>query len=134
MVFKKTHFANLINMKLAKNKIELCQYFLLIIYIFFFIFSSEKSIRKLNENFACYADKLHEPEVYQFFSEIISNFQKTVKPEVKSLVEELEKRIVERHEKGVEDENTAKKAVHAKLKGAGNTGRKTCKCFTDVVY
>lgn len=93
-----------------------------------FFFFSEKSIRKLNENFTCYADKLHEPEVYELFMEIISNAQKTVKPEVKSLVEEIEKRIVESHEKGVEDENTAKKAVQSKLKVTNNnTARKTCK-------
>lgn len=95
-------------------------------YVSLFSFS-EKCIRKLNENFACYADKLHEPEVYELFMEIMSNIQKTVKPEVKSLVEELEKRIMESHEKGVEDENTAKKAVHAKLKGTSNTARKSCK-------
>lgn len=87
---------------------------------------NEKSIRKLNENFTCYADKLHEPEVYELFMEIISNAQKTVKPEVKSLVEEIEKRIVESHEKGVEDENTAKKAVQSKLKVTNNNAaRKT---------
>ena len=83
----------------------------------FFIFS-EKCIKKLSEKFGCYADKLHEPEVYDFFMEIISNVQKTVKPEVKSVVEELEKRIVDSHEKGVEDENIARKAGSAKLKTA----------------
>lgn len=60
--------------------------------------------------------------------EIISNVQKTVKPEVKSMVEELEKKIVESHQKGVEDENIAKKAVHAKLKGINTkTPKKTGK-------
>lgn len=77
---------------------------------------NEKCIKKLSENFVCYADKLHEPEVYDLFMEIISNVQKIIKPEVKSVVEELEKRIVDSHEKGVEDENIARKAGNAKLK------------------
>lgn len=90
---------------------------------------NEKCIKKLSENFACYADKLHEPEVYEFFIEIISNVQKTVKPEVKSVVEELEKRIVDCHEKGVEDENIARKAGNAKLKTTNSkTARKSATC------
>ncbi|ROT63466.1 hypothetical protein C7M84_018678 [Penaeus vannamei] len=77
---------------------------------------NEKSIRKLTENFSCYADKLYEPEVYEFFLGILASARKLVKPEVKVLIEELEGRMQESHEKGVEDENVLNKAANAKTK------------------
>ncbi|XP_042208169.1 condensin complex subunit 1-like [Homarus americanus] len=77
---------------------------------------SEKSVRKLGENFTCYADKLHESEVYEFFLSILANAQKQAKPEAKSLIEELEGRIQQSHEKGVEDENVVHKASNARSK------------------
>ncbi|KAG7154190.1 Condensin complex subunit 1-like [Homarus americanus] len=76
----------------------------------------EKSVRKLGENFTCYADKLHESEVYEFFLSILANAQKQAKPEAKSLIEELEGRIQQSHEKGVEDENVVHKASNARSK------------------
>ncbi|XP_042876759.1 condensin complex subunit 1-like [Penaeus japonicus] len=77
---------------------------------------NEKSIRKLSENFSCYGDKLYEPEVYEFFLGILASARKLVKPEVKVLIEELEGRMQESHEKGVEDENVLNKAANAKTK------------------
>nr|XP_045604996.1 condensin complex subunit 1-like [Procambarus clarkii] len=77
---------------------------------------NEKSTRKLSENFSCYSDKMHEPEVYDFFLGILANAQKTAKPESKALIEELEGRIQESHDKGVEDENVINKAASAKSK------------------
>ncbi|XP_047488430.1 condensin complex subunit 1-like isoform X2 [Penaeus chinensis] len=77
---------------------------------------NEKSIRKLSENFSCYADKLFEPEVYEFFLGILASARKLVKPEMKVLIEELESRMQESHEKGVEDENVLNKAASAKTK------------------
>ncbi|XP_071542942.1 condensin complex subunit 1-like [Panulirus ornatus] len=77
---------------------------------------NERCVRKLSENFACYADKLHEPEVYEFFLGILASAQKVVKLDAKALIEELEGRMLESHEKGVEDENVINKAAHAKLK------------------
>ena len=44
---------------------------------------SEKCIRRLQENFACFADKLHDTEVYSSFSSILSKAKKFAKPEMK---------------------------------------------------
>ncbi|KAK8740316.1 hypothetical protein OTU49_002846, partial [Cherax quadricarinatus] len=77
---------------------------------------NERSIRKLSENFNCYSDKMHEPEVYDFFLGILANAQKIAKPDAKAFIEELEGRIQESHEKGVEDENVISKAANAKSK------------------
>ena len=44
---------------------------------------NEKGIRKLQENFSCYHDKLVEEDVYSSFSVIISKSKKFAKPELK---------------------------------------------------
>ena len=44
---------------------------------------SEKCIRKLQENFACFHDKLHEKDVYDSFMVITNGAKKFAKPEAK---------------------------------------------------
>ena len=44
---------------------------------------SEKCVRKLQENFACFHDKLHEQDVYSSFMLIVNNSRKLAKPEAK---------------------------------------------------
>ncbi|KAK4295273.1 hypothetical protein Pmani_032152 [Petrolisthes manimaculis] len=85
---------------------------------------NEKAIRKLSENFSCFADKLYEPEVHEFFLGILAGALKTAKPESRVSVEELEQRVEQCHQKGVEDENLVNKAAHAKTKGrTSHTGK-----------
>ncbi|XP_068224486.1 condensin complex subunit 1 [Palaemon carinicauda] len=77
---------------------------------------NEKSVRKLSESFAFYGDKLHEPEVFEFFLGILANARKNSRPEAKAQIDELEARIQENHDKGVEDENALSNAANAKSK------------------
>ncbi|XP_064081670.1 condensin complex subunit 1-like [Macrobrachium nipponense] len=88
---------------------------------------NDKSVRKLSENFACYGDKLHEPEVFDFFLGILANARKNSKPEAKAQIDELEAKIQENHDKGVEDENALTNAANAKSKS-----RKPSKTVTKV--
>ena len=44
---------------------------------------NERGIRKLQENFACFHDKLAEEDVYQSFLAIVGKSKKFAKPEVK---------------------------------------------------
>ena len=44
---------------------------------------SEKSVRKLQENFTCFHDKLHDEDVYNSFMAIIGGARKLAKPEAK---------------------------------------------------
>ena len=44
---------------------------------------SEKSVRKLQENFTCFHDKLHDEDVYNSFMAIINGARKLAKPEAK---------------------------------------------------
>ena len=104
---------------------------------------SEKCIRKLQENFACFHDKLHEKDVYDSFMVITNGAKKFAKPEAKVikrpkpilkcvrlyfnvctkvkemtsrlqvLVDELEERLSECHLQRVEDEEAESKATKA---------------------
>ncbi|KAI9006529.1 condensin complex component cnd1 [Phycomyces nitens] len=58
-------------------------------------FKSDRSFRKLLEGMPAYQDKLHEEAVHRSFLEIVAKgrAQKVQKPELKSVVDELEQRI-----------------------------------------
>lgn len=87
---------------------------------------NERGVRKLQENFACFHDKLAEDDVYQCFLIIVSKSKKFAKPELKALVDELEQRINQCHTKGVENEEDyerASKALGAASNGANKTKR-----------
>lgn len=72
---------------------------------------SDKSVRKLQENFSLFADKLADEQVYQSFSVIITKARKLSKAEMKVQVDELSSLIDECHKKGVSDDQTAAKAA-----------------------
>ncbi|KAK7066921.1 Ncapd2p [Halocaridina rubra] len=95
---------------------------------------NEKAIRKLTENFSCYSDKLHEPQVFEFFLGILANARKNLKPENKVIVDELEARIQENHDKGVEDESALNKAAHAASKSKKTKGHTAAKTKKRVKY
>merc|ERR1712059_69139 len=85
---------------------------------------SDKGIKKLGENFACWSDKLHEDFVYESICVIFAAVKKSSalggpaaassKGEIKALVEELEARVEEARAKGVEDDTADKRAKDAK--------------------
>lgn len=72
---------------------------------------SDKSVRKLQENFSLFADKLADEQVYQSFCIIITKARKLAKAEMKVQVDELSTLIDECHKKGVSDDQTAAKAA-----------------------
>ncbi|XP_031564431.1 condensin complex subunit 1-like [Actinia tenebrosa] len=74
---------------------------------------NERAIRKLNENFGCFHDKLSDEDVHQSFMTIIGKSKKFAKIELKTLVEELEQRIDECHNKGMDDEAGYERASKA---------------------
>lgn len=76
-----------------------------------FLSYSEKSVRRLQENFSLFADKLADEKVYQCFSSIVAKAKKLTKSDVKVQVEELGTLIDECHQKGVSDDQTAAKAA-----------------------
>ncbi|CAB4020158.1 condensin complex subunit 1-like isoform X1 [Paramuricea clavata] len=74
---------------------------------------NERSLRKLQENFACFQGTLSNDDVFGFFSTIMGKCKKMAKPEIKVVVEELELRITTCHEKGVEEEAGYERANQA---------------------
>ncbi|XP_055958438.1 condensin complex subunit 1 isoform X2 [Patella vulgata] len=74
---------------------------------------NEKSLRKLQENLQCFADKLVDDEVYSCFCSIINKSRSFVKPEAKMMIDELEEKFEKCHKKGLEDEEISQKASSA---------------------
>jgi len=88
---------------------------------------SDRSFRKLSDNFLCWSDKLHEDSVYDSITVILAGVKKGVgvggvggekRTEAKQLAEELEARVEEARAKGVEDDTADKRAAQAKSKDA----------------
>lgn len=68
---------------------------------------SDRSLRRLTENFQCYFDKLNTPKVYEAFESIIAQALKTNKPERKMIVEELQAKIDDILKKGLRTDGGA---------------------------
>ncbi|XP_071146803.1 condensin complex subunit 1-like [Mytilus edulis] len=97
---------------------------------------SIKGLRKLQENFTCFGDKLADDDVYGMFCTILSKSKSFAKPEMKVLLDELEQRIELCHQKGLEEEEIAHKAsqasdqaadTHKLKKKGGKTGKTPAK-------
>merc|ERR1712142_149516 len=95
---------------------------------------SDRSIKKLSDNFPCWSDKLHEDSVYESICVIFAGVKKGVgvavggsgRGEAKQLMEELEAKVEEARAKGVIDhtaEKNAQAAKEGKKKGAGKKGK-----------
>ncbi|CAH1774609.1 unnamed protein product [Owenia fusiformis] len=84
---------------------------------------NERSIRKLQENFACFGDKLADDEVYNCFMIVINGAKKFAKTEIKAMVDEFEERVTKCHNKGMDDEEATQKA--SKASNAAKNRRKT---------
>ncbi|XP_060069329.1 condensin complex subunit 1-like [Ylistrum balloti] len=106
---------------------------------------NEKSLRKLQENFVCFADKLADDEVYSCFVSIISKSQSSGKLGAKGaslapLLTELEERLERCHNKGMEEDDIVQKASQSSQRGKtphktparkGKAGRRTRKMISD---
>ncbi|XP_037945602.1 condensin complex subunit 1 [Teleopsis dalmanni] len=90
---------------------------------------NEKTIRKLIDNIHLIKDKVQVDEVYQSFKLIISNTSKLAKPELKTVVTELESRINEclevRDEGDEGGENNVNNVDHGSNKLKSQTSQKT---------
>ncbi|KAI8140581.1 armadillo-type protein [Fennellomyces sp. T-0311] len=85
-------------------------------------FKSERSFRKLLEGLPTYQDKLHVESVHKSFQEIIAKgrLQKSAKPELKSVLDELDQKIArksgETAEETVINHGDAPKSTEAKTR------------------
>lgn len=85
---------------------------------------SDKSFKKLGENFNCWGDKLHEDQVYESIQVILASVRKGTgrgvgmagvnREGLKQALEELEAKVQEARDKGVEDHTTDRRAREAR--------------------
>ncbi|XP_041124079.1 condensin complex subunit 1 isoform X2 [Polyodon spathula] len=63
----------------------------------------ERGLRKMQENFECFGDKLGEEAVYQSFIATMGKMRRGAKPEIKVLVDEFEHKLTACHTRGMEN-------------------------------
>ncbi|XP_074839699.1 condensin complex subunit 1 [Carettochelys insculpta] len=64
---------------------------------------SERGLRKMQDNFDCFADKLHDQAVYTSFIAAVSRLRRSVtKLETKALIEEMEQKLHACHNRGMD--------------------------------
>ncbi|KAJ8289899.1 hypothetical protein GJAV_G00006550 [Gymnothorax javanicus] len=63
----------------------------------------ERGFKRLQECWECYSDKLAEPGVYQPLLSIMARMRRGAKPQLKSQVEDFEKKLTMVHTKGLEN-------------------------------
>nr|XP_060618633.1 condensin complex subunit 1 isoform X2 [Anolis sagrei ordinatus] len=64
---------------------------------------TERGLRKMQDNFDCFADKLQDKEVYNCFLAMLSRLRRVgTKPEIKAVTEEFEQKLRMCHNKGLD--------------------------------
>nr|AAD15962.1 pEg7 [Xenopus laevis] len=64
---------------------------------------SEKGLRKMQDCFDCYGDKLSDEAVYNSFLTTVAKMRRGAKPELKALIDEFEQKLSRCHNKGLEN-------------------------------
>ncbi|XP_053154023.1 condensin complex subunit 1 isoform X2 [Hemicordylus capensis] len=63
---------------------------------------SERGLRKMQDNFDCFADKLQDVAVYNCFLAVLGRIRRVGKPEMKALIEEFEQKLQVCHSRGLD--------------------------------
>ncbi|CAH2322684.1 condensin complex subunit 1 [Pelobates cultripes] len=64
---------------------------------------TEKGLRKMQDCFECYGDKLSDDDVYNSFVNTVAKMRRGAKPELKTLIDEFEQKLHKCHNKGLEN-------------------------------
>ncbi|XP_069506775.1 condensin complex subunit 1 isoform X2 [Ambystoma mexicanum] len=64
---------------------------------------SERGLRKMQENFECFGDKLTEDMVFNSFVTVVGKMRRGAKPELKVLIDEFEQKLRACHSRGMEN-------------------------------
>ncbi|XP_050793006.1 condensin complex subunit 1 isoform X1 [Gopherus flavomarginatus] len=80
---------------------------------------SERGLRKMQDNFDCFADKLHDLAVYNCFLATLGRLRRSVtRPETKALIEEMEQKLHACHNHGMDSTEVPKEPL---CQEGGNT-------------
>nr|XP_056704411.1 condensin complex subunit 1 [Euleptes europaea] len=64
---------------------------------------TDRGLRKMQDNFDCFGDKLQDPAIYSCFQAVLGRLRRScTKPEVKTLVEEFEQKLQKCHSRGLD--------------------------------
>ncbi|GMH55568.1 hypothetical protein TrST_g6467 [Triparma strigata] len=85
---------------------------------------TEKAVKILNDSFKLYKDALFDEEIFGFFMSILKKGKSFATSNMKQVVDELEKKIVEENSAGSENHDAANKAERAKQKAAKRQANK----------
>ncbi|XP_065053020.1 condensin complex subunit 1-like isoform X1 [Rhopilema esculentum] len=77
---------------------------------------NEKCFKKLQENFSCFQEALSDQQVFEYFASIISKSKKFIKQDFKVTLEEFEQKVINYHNKAVDDEAGFERAAKASHK------------------
>ena len=80
-------------------------------------FGTEKSLKKLADHFSLYQDKLYEPCLFKYLSDIVTKVSKG-KNEIKFLADDFKERLAKAQVKAIEDHEAALEAQKGLGKGA----------------
>ncbi|XP_056143059.1 condensin complex subunit 1 [Lampris incognitus] len=83
----------------------------------------ERGLKRLQECWECYSDKLTEPGVYQPLLAITAKLRRGAKPQLKTQVDEFEKRLTAVHTRGLE--NVESPEMGGENQTGGGSGEKT---------
>lgn len=75
---------------------------------------TDRCIRKMQENFECFGDKLTEEAVYQSFMTVVSKLRRGAKQDVKVMIDEFEQKITICHNKGLDMDELEQTTMSAK--------------------
>ncbi|KAG8435743.1 hypothetical protein GDO86_013621 [Hymenochirus boettgeri] len=71
---------------------------------------SEKGLRKMQDCFDCYGDKLSDDAVYNSFLNTVGKMRRGAKPELKIMIDEFEQKLQKCHNKGLENMDVPEEA------------------------
>uniref|UniRef100_A0A667WY90 Condensin complex subunit 1 n=1 Tax=Myripristis murdjan TaxID=586833 RepID=A0A667WY90_9TELE len=83
----------------------------------------ERGLKRLQECWECYSDKLTEPGVYQPLLSITAKLRRGAKPQLKAQVDEFEKRLTAVHTRGLE--NVESPEMEEESQKGGESSEKT---------
>lgn len=89
----------------------------------------ERGLKRLQECWECYSDKLTEPGVYQPLLSITAKLRRGAKPQLKAQVDEFEKRLTAVHTRGLE--NVESPEIENEEEGGSGSGSKSI-CATPL--
>ncbi|XP_074050547.1 condensin complex subunit 1 isoform X2 [Macrotis lagotis] len=94
---------------------------------------TERGLRKMQDNFECFGDKLSDETIFNAFLAAVSKLRRWAKPEVKALVDEFEQKLQACHTRGLDgtqepetDQDADQPSQPSTRRHTSDTSRQSC--------